>query len=200
MDGFDGRCQTPKRVWGVRNVIVPGAGTQTRDWDRSRGSAWEREMSVRRQLMKYFELFTGCLCCPPLVTFPPLSLLYFPLLFPLANTSPFLSSNMGCVQSSVVDEEARARAPSFKLAYSICLTLFLPSAGNEEIENQLRRDKVMAKNEIKMLLLGAGESGKVYPSPSVIHPQSLTGHSCRLVYCAQADEAHPSRRLHRTGA
>jgi guanine nucleotide-binding protein G(i) subunit alpha len=80
---------------------------------------------------------------------------------------------MGCVQSSVVDEEARARAFSFQPSYSIYLTL-RPSAGNEEIENQLRRDKVMAKNEIKMLLLGAGESGKVFFSPSFIHHQSLT--------------------------
>jgi hypothetical protein len=37
--------------------------------------------------------------------------------------------------------------------------LFL--AGNDEIESQLKRDRLRAKNEIKMLLLGAGESGKV---------------------------------------
>jgi len=93
------------------------------------------------------------LLSPPLSVTPLSFILSSPPLFPLFNPSipPFF--NMGCVQSSLVDEEARA-----------------------QIENQLRRDKVMAKNEIKMLLLGAGESGKstVLKQMKLIHHGGYT--------------------------
>ncbi|KAI9273014.1 guanine nucleotide-binding protein subunit alpha [Phascolomyces articulosus] len=46
---------------------------------------------------------------------------------------------MGCCQSAET-QEGKAR--------------------NEEIENQIKRDKLNLRNEVKMLLLGAGESGK----------------------------------------
>lgn len=35
-------------------------------------------------------------------------------------------------------------------------------ARNEEIENQLKRDKMMQKNEIKMLLLGRNPGGTAF--------------------------------------
>ena len=67
---------------------------------------------------------------------------------------------MGCVQSTGVDDEAKARESTSPILSSFIHTL----SGNDEIENQLKRDRMMAKNEIKMLLLGAGESGKVSSS------------------------------------
>jgi hypothetical protein len=105
---------------------------------------------------KELELFCGGYPVASTLSFviPP------PQFFPLLSTFFLLPTTMGCVQSSVVDEEAKARALPFN-PLSLCSSPLLPFAGNEEIENQLRRDKVMAKNEIKMLLLGAGESGKV---------------------------------------
>lgn len=51
---------------------------------------------------------------------------------------------------------------------------------------------MMAKNEIKMLLLGAGESGKVSFSSSIVCVEKLM---CAKVDSAQADEAYTQRWL-----
>jgi len=74
---------------------------------------------------------------------------------------------MGCVQSTVIDEEAKAR--KYHFVNQIHFISIVHLIGNDEIENQLKRDRMVAKNEIKMLLLGAGESGKVSSSSSIAY-------------------------------
>ena len=49
----------------------------------------------------------------------------------------------------------------------------------------------MAKNEIKMLLLGAGESGKV----SLYHLDNIDAYQWNLVDGTETNETDPPRRL-----
>ena len=69
----------------------------------------------------------------------------------------------GIVHSWAVSSHAMSimRRKPVRLALSESKHSSDVSAGHNEIECQLKRDRVLAKNEIKMLLLGAGESGKV---------------------------------------
>jgi hypothetical protein len=98
---------------------------------------------------------------------------------------------MGCVQSSGVHDEAKACESLLpllawcwaSLGVGTCNTS--PNAsliGNGKIESQLKKDCMMAKNEIKMLLLGAGESGKVclYLSPHHSCSSGFTTHRSQL--------------------
>jgi guanine nucleotide-binding protein G(i) subunit alpha len=69
---------------------------------------------------------------------------------------------MGCAQSTGMDDEAKAREFGCLTFLRYRLGTHAASvSGNDEIESQLKRDRANARNEIKMLLLGAGESGKV---------------------------------------
>jgi len=62
--------------------------------------------------------------------------------------------------------------------------------GNDEIESQLTRDRLTTKDEIKMLLLEAGEPGKVHQPYHHIPSYILT---VSTVSGPEADETQPSR-------
>lgn len=76
---------------------------------------------------------------------------------------------MGCTQSTNMDPEAHSRKSTVQIGMSDALPLTRPGAlsfavflsGNQEIERQLKKDKAEAKKQVNILLLGAGESGKV---------------------------------------
>lgn len=69
-------------------------------------------------------------------------------------------------------------------------------ARNEEIENQLKRDKMLQRNEIKMLLLGQ----YTWDTRRALTHQSTNKKTCRgwrvwQIHHSQADEAHPRGRI-----
>lgn len=76
---------------------------------------------------------------------------------------------MGCTQSTNMDPEAASRKSTVQIEMSDALPLnatrrsFIRGVltGNQEIERQLKKDKAEAKKQVNILLLGAGESGKV---------------------------------------
>lgn len=90
---------------------------------------------------------------------------------------------MGCAQST---EDAAAKARSSSLHNS--LPLFADLLGNAEIDEQLRKDRANLRNEIKMLLLGAGESGK----STVLKQMRLIYNKC--VFCTLIAEPQAVRR------
>lgn len=72
-------------------------------------------------------------------------------------------------------------------------------ARNEEIENQLKRDKMMQRNEIKMLLLGM-RALSLYPRAGFALGRTINNvlNRCwrvRKIDYSQADEADPRGQL-----
>lgn len=83
---------------------------------------------------------------------------------------------MGCTQSVQMDSGAKARKlRHVTWSYSLMIDHTTDDKGNDEIESRLKRERVTLRNEIKMLLLGAGESGKstVLKQMRLIHRKSV---------------------------
>ena len=57
-------------------------------------------------------------------------------------------------KAEIADRHAREAAQSYKMGCGMSTEEKEGKQRNEEIENQLKRDKLSQRNEIKMLLLG----------------------------------------------
>ena len=66
---------------------------------------------------------------------------------------------------------------------------------NEQIENQLKRDKLSQRNEIKMLLLGKITSLPPHDERTKLIHGSIRSRRVGQIHHSETDEAHPRREL-----